>query len=373
MNKIYLGAVIAFFMIICSCNGGGGGTYTTEDLNAHFELDKRSYEVGEEIHFKNTSTGYETVYWDFDNGDNSTAISPVYAYRQPGDYQPSLTITAKNQNKIYRFKITVFGEPFIEADSVTSAIEDETSTEKIIRISTDPSIVAVDTKINYKANTNDTLQWNLDDQMVQINDGGTVKYTTPGAKNIRAFQIGSETPVSETKVQVYKAIVSPKSNTVGGKIKLSAVCDFNVKWDLGDGRIIEEKETEISFDKAGSFSIKLLTGSSDSLLMTSVVNINVKPAEISSAQIDQLLNTLANVGADEKKKDNVTAELLKLCLAGQNTPVGGKETGLLDDLLIKLRLESSRYVRVTIKTDLLLDESGKIKQLNIMDYSKKEI
>ena len=48
------------------------------------------------ISFINTSTGASSYYWDFGDGNNSTATNPTHVYNTPGTY--TVTLYATNDN-----------------------------------------------------------------------------------------------------------------------------------------------------------------------------------------------------------------------------------------------------------------------------------
>jgi PKD repeat protein len=69
--------------------------------------------INQTIYFTNLSTpngGSDLVsyYWEFGNGDTSSAFEPSYVYTQPGSYDVTLTVTnACNCKNKYRLRITV--------------------------------------------------------------------------------------------------------------------------------------------------------------------------------------------------------------------------------------------------------------------------
>lgn len=384
MQRIYV--LLLSLMILNSCLSEGGSDIA-EEINARFEVEKRVFDVGETIVFNNRSTGFTSVYWDFGDGNYSGKISPSHVYKIPGDYQPRLTITGNNQNRTYKYKITVTGEPMVEAvieeggneegmvpesviidDEIISPVSEEN-----IAVTLSAEYVSVGSVVTCFSESGDTLIWDLDEENMIRGTKGEVQYINPGKKEITVYDKDRKTVVFSSVVQVYKSSISPINTDVGIPLKLYVKSDFDIRWDMGDGRTFDQKQTEAGYDTPGKYSINLLSSENDEVLETVVVTINEKPVQIASTMIDQFLVKLANVGTDETQKDKISTELYKHCARGSNTVVGGMETGIIEELVFKLRIESSRYVRVNITTDLVLDPSGKIERIDIAEYTRKDI
>jgi PKD repeat protein len=373
-------------MILNGCLSEGGSEIT-EEIDACFELEKRVFDVGETVVFKNKSAGYTSVYWDFGDGNYSSKISPSHVYKIPGDYQPKLTIAGNNQNRTYKYKITITGEPVDESDSIETIADDGVASGPDIIIGEKPSsgseenkvvtlsdkYVSVGSKVTCFSESGDTLIWDLGEDNIIHGTKGAVHYNNPGKKEITVYDKDRKTVVFSSAVQVYKSSISPVNADVGMPLKLEVESDFDIRWDMGDGRTSDKKLTEVGYDSPGNYTIKLLSLENDKVLEIKDVTISGKPLLIASDKIDQLLVRLANVGADRSQKDELSAELYSYCARGSNTAVGGMEAGTLNQLVIKLRIESTRYVRVNIVTDLVHNPSGKIERIDIVEYTRKDI
>jgi PKD repeat protein len=72
---------------------------TSLPLQANFTASPNPVDLnvgGGTVTFTNTSTGATTYLWFFGTGDTSTAVSPSYAYAQPGTY--TVMLIARNYN-----------------------------------------------------------------------------------------------------------------------------------------------------------------------------------------------------------------------------------------------------------------------------------
>ncbi|WP_020537319.1 PKD domain-containing protein [Lewinella cohaerens] len=67
----------------------------------------------QEIAFTNESSDFQTVFWDFGDGRNSTATDPVHQYEQPGTYQVTMIIsnTAYSCQSSFASTVTVRERP----------------------------------------------------------------------------------------------------------------------------------------------------------------------------------------------------------------------------------------------------------------------
>ncbi|WP_298900290.1 T9SS type A sorting domain-containing protein [uncultured Psychroserpens sp.] len=62
----------------------------------------------EQISFTNTSNDFDSLLWDFGDGNTSTAINPIHMYAATGDYMVTLTVTkcGKSNTKTKTFSIS---------------------------------------------------------------------------------------------------------------------------------------------------------------------------------------------------------------------------------------------------------------------------
>ncbi len=66
--------------------------YTNETPEANFNMDD-SAECSGKISFTNTTTAYfDSIYWDFGDGNHSTKLNPQHTYTEPGTYEINLTV-----------------------------------------------------------------------------------------------------------------------------------------------------------------------------------------------------------------------------------------------------------------------------------------
>ena len=82
------------------------------DLIADFEVSSTEPAISAEVDFTNFSEGADEYYWDFGDGNYSTAEDPVHAYETPGIYEVSLTTSTCGNEDAHTVIIEV--QPFPE-------------------------------------------------------------------------------------------------------------------------------------------------------------------------------------------------------------------------------------------------------------------
>ena len=90
-HSIYLlSLLIASIMMISSCKDDEPVVVEDPIASFQFENDPDNYL---EVTFTNFSQNYETVSWDFGDGNTSVEENPVHTYEAAGDYEVTLTAT----------------------------------------------------------------------------------------------------------------------------------------------------------------------------------------------------------------------------------------------------------------------------------------
>lgn len=375
MERKIIPYLLIMILFAAGCNNNS--SYQPEETKAKFLLEQRSYEVGETIVFNNISAGYRSVFWDFDDGNNSTEISPIHSYTKPGDYNPRLTISGNNKTLTYEYKISISGDPLIENEENEEVIENvkviENELTYLIKFTFSDTIAAIGKQINFKSDTTIEFTWDLNNDNIVKAASGEVAYSAAGNKLITISENNSESILFSQNLHIYNATVSPTSINPGEVVKTNAYSDFEVKWKTQDGRIFEEKNAIIPFQNAGNTSVQLLVSETDSILETHTITVNEALPKVLSIDIDKMLNSLANAGLDRTAKDKLSKELETLCRYGTSTPVTGELPGDLDQLIIKLRMEASKYVRMDIKTNIKVNNTDKIESIKILQCNTKDI
>ena len=93
MKKIiFLISILLFFI---SCNSDEN-EQTEEQVTACFEINKDTYEFGEELQITNCSVGASSYEFNFGNGTTSSENSPIISYENSGDYTITLRATSES-------------------------------------------------------------------------------------------------------------------------------------------------------------------------------------------------------------------------------------------------------------------------------------
>jgi hypothetical protein len=169
---------------------------------------------------------------------------------------------------------------------------------------------------------------------------------------------------------VFRASVTPRELNVEGEFTFKAESDFGISWDFGEGQVVDVKEGTAQANIPGNMVIKLVDGETGKTLKSFTIKVNdvMRPEKINA-----LLMALADPGKSRRDKNTLARELESYCVKGPDTPVTGIPVDDVDALVIKVRLESSEYVRASIETDLELDNAGRITRIHVKEYTLHDI
>lgn len=86
--------------ILVSKNKSKSKTADNKSLTAYFIINKKSYQVDEEVYFDNRSRSKESAiksyFWTFGDGEESTARNPKHRYNNPGKYSVKYKVCDSN-------------------------------------------------------------------------------------------------------------------------------------------------------------------------------------------------------------------------------------------------------------------------------------
>lgn len=360
-------------IVLTGCDSLNTGNLVSNDPQALYKLEKRVFVTGEVVNFNNFSSGANSFTWDFDDGQTSKEKSPNHIYYKPGDYYPKLWVSNRIRTVVFEYKISIVGAPItkdnLDGDESSGNIQAESSKTDFSdeKLSLSASVISVGEKFDYQSNSDRRLLWEFTPGESVEALRGKFTYKTPGKKTIRLLSPDGAQVLDSAHMQVFSASVTPQELYENEEFSFSAQADFNTKWDFGDGTILEETQGKAKFEKEGKYIIKLIDASDNQMLKRFIVGVE-KKLVIESALINDLLSQLANHGKSIKEKDQVTNQLGSYCSNGMNTPVLGKETGTIVDLVYKLRIEASESITVSFQTSLDLDDTGLIKSIEIVEY-----
>lgn len=373
------------------------GCKTVPDPRASFVAQPRQIELGDTVYFTNKSTDYTDVIWDFGDGSTSSEINAHHNYTKPGDYLASLTVSRKDKSNTSILKITLI-EPVVTVD-----VKEVTMHTFRVNWLTD---AAVEWKLNdslIALEPDQVVYLKRDKEMIlalQVRGTNHTLWDTTIAANVQSLAVDNtpetlsekptdnpsdppavvtppkppkETPPVEIKppaTYVRKASITRSQILTGNEIGYSCESNADVEWDFNGEATSVTKTGKISFTTPGMKKITLKEKSNGREWKT--FNVEVI-AMVAAAEIARDLNKLANEGMTREAKKSLAEEMYGHCLKKSSTKVTGKENMLLKDFVTKVLIESSEYVKVETKVELLYDKTGKITEIQLIDLAKTEV
>jgi gliding motility-associated-like protein len=209
-----------------------------------------------DVSFSNTSTGANSFYWDYGDGNNSNGFLGKNIFtnftNQDITYQVSLTASsAFGCQSTDQTSVTVFRTP--QPKFVVSPVEQQMPQSTV-------------TLNNQTTGNNWTYLWDFGDgQTSAEKDPAPYTYTNSGDFNIELKVSG--THCSDSSYQAIRIIPSMPSIDYGPSAEgcpplnvqfyNNTLDAHNFMWEFGDGNISSEKEPEHTFYSPGTYRIKL--------------------------------------------------------------------------------------------------------------------
>lgn len=363
---IFLSLILIVLLASCSDTMWTGNAESSTEAEVLFLIEKRGFQTGDTVHFTNHSREASDFQWAFGDGNESSGESAYHIYKNPGDYFPMLSGKTKRGNLSYEMKISVRGASITEPDT-SGPGPDPTPVMPSGKITLSHQIIEAGKAITYSFGTNtQALVWEFEAGQTKSKIKGKYSYKTTGNKTVMAYWQNKSTFLDSAQIQVYSASFRPQNLNVNGECKFSAKAPFPVKWDLGSSQELNEVSGQKSYDQAGTYTIKLLDARNDKVLKVFTINVSSPP---DAAKVNSMLDLLGNEGSDAEQKDEVAEKLYRLCDKGKNTLVTGQESGILEDLILKLRIESNEFTNVEIQTEIINGASGKISSIKVNQYN----
>lgn len=225
------------------------------------------------IQFSDTSTGdYETRFWDFDDGTNSTDSNPLHIFENPGEYHVTLTLISP-----------VFEDGFSKSKKINIQASPKAPVADFTVSNTEGTaplpIVCFD---NSKGDITDWI-WNFGDGKIVRGRNPTHTYILPGQYSITLTAKGPGGKDEIRKNSLINVLQSPdelealfSADPVQGYIPMSV--SFNDKstgiitewnWDFGDGTISSEQNPTHVYVHRGTYNVTLkVTGTDDVSIFT---------------------------------------------------------------------------------------------------------
>jgi len=359
-------------LIITGCN--------QSPPKASFSVQPRQAMVGEKIHFTNNSEGFLRSMWSFGDEGVSRDRDPDHIYYAPGDYQVSLMVYNRSSSDAIGLKVTI-REPEVpvhvhgvESDTgrkylftavtplpVRWTVDDQQVSEDSILIHLFPDTVSQ--RIALYIQGSEYLLW--DSTFASVAERGPVARSEPvtPSKGAETSQEKSDPSARIT------ASVKPIKVLLGNEITYTCDAISGVIWDFNGEQRSEDKSGRIIFGDTGTKTITLKDRSSGRTIKTFKIEVF---EETSSQEVSDILNSIANDGLSRSQKREIAEKLYDKSAGGKSTRVTGQGTGTLEDYVNKLMIESSSFVKVSIRAEVKLDDAGAISEIYIVQYMSRE-
>ncbi|MDL2260975.1 PKD domain-containing protein [Methanimicrococcus sp. OttesenSCG-928-J09] len=199
-----------------------------------------------------------TYSWNFGDGTSSSEKNPTHTFKTAGKYTVSLTVGDKYSNYTYTIKNLSVPDP-IKAD-FTAANNIGGSPLKVQFTDT-------------SSGSNLSYHWNFGDGTTSNDKNPSHTYNTPGTYNVALTVIGGcgvDSIIKNGFVSVGKVPVAEFTGTpTSGSSPLAVQFTDNSKgenlkysWDFGDGKTSTDKNPKHTYEKSGTYTVKLTVSNS---------------------------------------------------------------------------------------------------------------
>jgi PKD repeat protein len=218
---------------------------------AAFTWDPTAPDVGQQVQFTDTSSGYPTTWsWNFDDGSSSTEQNPTHSFGQAGTYDVALTVTNPAGSDLVTHQVTVGSAP-------------------VAAFGWTPTVPGVGEEVQFDdQSTNDPTSWAWD-----FGDGGTSTeqhpahvFTSAGSYDVMLTAtngVGSDSVTRRIAVGDDPAADFTWSPTVPGVGESVQLTDLSLNnpdtwsWDFGDGATSSEQNPSHAWSATGTYDITL--------------------------------------------------------------------------------------------------------------------
>jgi PKD repeat protein len=225
---------------------------------ARFTTDIDSGCIPVTVHFSNNSSEAQGgVYWNFGDGDTSTAWAPTHIYNTPGDFNVMLIVTSGSTNG--SCSDTLFMPAKIKAH------------QPIANFST-PDVYACAPYLVHFADSSfqaDSYLWDFGDSATSTNASPEHVYTQPGIYTV-TLTVGSNMGCSDVMTRPqYITVLGPvthfSSTPTEGcspftvNFTNESVNAIDWAWNFGDGYSALTTDASHTFNDTGTFTVTLVT------------------------------------------------------------------------------------------------------------------
>ncbi|MCB0549741.1 MAG: PKD domain-containing protein [Phaeodactylibacter sp.] len=228
------------------------------------------------ITLSNLSSNADNYFWDFGDGNTSTASGPVHTYGAAGDYEVSLTVTNECGSDVSVLPVSVARRP-------TPLYSTENSASGCT-----PHTVYF---LNESTGDYDSLRWDFPGGMPATSDipNPEVLYNMPGQYSVQLtlFWLEGEEMLSQT--QAINVLAGPVSDFDYNLDGLQATFTNRstgatvFTWDFGDGAGSNETEPVHNFSSPGTYLVTLLASNS-SCSDTASLEVTVQQVPVAAFQ-----------------------------------------------------------------------------------------
>ncbi len=267
--------------------GGSPGATNNPDVIADFSIEKGNECSGIIQLNILTTTTFDSVIWDFDDGNVSAETEPIHYYTDAGTYSIQLTI------------FSLFG--------TGQALKNITFENILI-----PPIVYSDTicesgSVTLSATGSDNIFWYDDEfegDLLAVNN----TFTTPVLTNTTLYYASNA---------IDSSCESRRIEAIAGVIRHNALFGFNVDqnivsfydhsrdadnylWDFGDGNISTEEEPVHKYLNTGTYEVNLYT---ENLYCNSIdsttKNVTITTLDITQVSVEKVYHIYPNPATNE--------------------------------------------------------------------------
>ncbi|HOJ96968.1 MAG TPA: PKD domain-containing protein, partial [Methanospirillum sp.] len=219
------------------------------------------------IQCTDTSTGvFESIFWDFGDGSNTSETNPIHVYEIPGEYTITLTRSSPGYPEEFTKSAVIRVQAPPEPPVAQFTISSTEGTAPFAIACTDQSEGDITERI-----------WDFGDGKVIRGKNPTHTYVLPGQYSITLTVRGPGGKDELRKNSVITVLPSPEKLTalfsadpVRGNAPLSVIFHDSSTgiisawdWDFGDGTVSHEQNPTHVYSQPGTYSVKLVVTGPD--------------------------------------------------------------------------------------------------------------
>jgi PKD repeat protein len=225
---------------------------------AAFTLDRSSGQAPLVIRFTNQSSGQITSYaWDFGDGGTSAEASPTYTFRRTGIFNVILTVTGPGGSSNVSRQVNVQSP----VAPIAAFTQDRTSgtTPLTVRFTNQSSGQITSYSWDFGDGSTSTEQ-NPTHQFARIGTYNVILTVTgPGGTAFATVKITAEDNTVPAPDAVFTA--APASGNAPLDVQFTNASTGQItsySWDFGDGQTSTETSPRHRFDRAGTYTVRLM-------------------------------------------------------------------------------------------------------------------